>query len=140
MQIEDLIFAELQQRKPARVLADGTAARALARDYLATHVDCVLVSPADAADMAMAFLDMTLDKAETFGMIGLLKQRAPAVLIVAGNGAPMGFNDYLSLGMQRLVEADEQGRSLYLFDLHTYKPAPDWLNAKYWAHPERWKP
>jgi hypothetical protein len=41
--------------------------------------------------------------------------------------------------MQRLAEADD-GYLLYLFDLHTYKPAPDWLNSKYWAHPERWKP
>ena len=28
--------------------------------------------------------------------------------------------------------------ALYHFDLYDYKRTPDWLNAKYWAHPERW--
>jgi hypothetical protein len=26
----------------------------------------------------------------------------------------------------------------YGFDLGTYKTTPDWLNARYWAHPQRW--
>jgi hypothetical protein len=140
MHIEDRILAELQQRKPASLLAEGAVAQALAHVHFASHADCVLVAPADAADMAIAFLDAIGGKAQVFALIGLLKQKAPAVLIAVNDGAPMGFNDYLSLGMQRLAEADERGRSLYLFDLHTYKPAPDWLNAKYWAHPELWKP
>lgn len=140
MRIEDRILAELRQRRPARLLAEDEAALMLARSHLAGHAGCVLAAPAEAADMAIAFLDARGDKAEAFARIGLLKQKAPAVLIAANDGAPLGFNDYLSLGMQRLAEADEAGRALYLFDLHTYKPAPDWLNAKYWAHPELWKP
>lgn len=140
MQIEDRILAELRQRKPGKLLAEGASAQALAQVHLASHADCTLVAAADAADMAMAFLDAAGNRAKAFGLIGLLKQKASVVLIAADKGTPLDFNDYLSLGMQRLAEADEQGRSLYLFDLHTYKPAPDWLNAKYWAHPERWKP
>ena len=27
---------------------------------------------------------------------------------------------------------------VYGFDLGTYKATPDWLNARYWAHPEHW--
>jgi len=27
---------------------------------------------------------------------------------------------------------------LYEFDLYDYKETPDWLNARYWAHPELW--
>ncbi|OYY75970.1 MAG: hypothetical protein B7Y33_06085 [Hydrogenophilales bacterium 16-62-9] len=30
--------------------------------------------------------------------------------------------------------------NIHDYDLATYKPVPDWLNARYWAHPERWKP
>lgn len=140
MRIEDRILAELQQRKPARLLAEGVAALTLARDHLADHAGCVLAAPAGTADVAIAFLDAHGDKDKAFALIGLLKQKAPAVLIAANDSAPLGFNDYLSLGMQRLAEADDAGRALYLFDLHTYKPAPDWLNSKYWAHPELWKP
>jgi len=31
-----------------------------------------------------------------------------------------------------------QGGQLYAYSLRGYKSVPDWLNAKYWAHPERW--
>jgi len=27
---------------------------------------------------------------------------------------------------------------VYGFDLSTYKATPEWLNARHWAHPERW--
>jgi len=27
---------------------------------------------------------------------------------------------------------------VFEFDIRTYKPAPDWLNAKNWANPEQW--
>jgi hypothetical protein len=29
---------------------------------------------------------------------------------------------------------------IFHYDLDTYKTVPDWLNARYWAHPERWTP
>ena len=32
-----------------------------------------------------------------------------------------------------------QGGQLYAYSMRGYKSVPDWLNAKYWAHPERWK-
>ena len=35
---------------------------------------------------------------------------------------------------------DAEQIALYPFDLATYKQVPDWFNARYWAHPERWKP
>ena len=31
-----------------------------------------------------------------------------------------------------------RGGQLYAYSLRGYKSVPDWLNAKYWAHPERW--
>lgn len=30
--------------------------------------------------------------------------------------------------------------NLYYYDLDTYKTVPDWLNARFWANPERWQP
>jgi len=139
MRIEDLILAELRQRKPARLLAEGAAARALAQDFLALHTASLLVAANELADLALTVLDVEQDKARALGLIGQLKQQAPTVLIAAHTESPLAFNDYLAFGMQRLAEADDS-RLLFLFDLHTYKPAPDWLNAKYWAHPELWKP
>jgi hypothetical protein len=140
MRIEDRILAELQQRKPARLLAEGEAAQALAQEHLASNADSTLVASIDMADLALAYLDVGIAKDQAIVLIGLLKQKAPVVLIAANADRPMHFNDFLSLGMQQLSGADEHGHTLFLFDLHTYKPAPDWLNAKYWAHPELWKP
>lgn len=138
MRIEERILHELQQRKPARLLAEGMAAQALAADYLARH-DGLLVAASDMADLALAFIDAQQAREQALALLGLLKQRAPALLIAARENQPLAFNDFLAFGMQRLDEGDD-GHLLYLFDLHTYKPAPDWLNARFWAHPELWKP
>lgn len=138
MRIEDLILAELQQRKPARLLAEGMAAQKLALDYFSAS-ESALVAAHEMADLALAFIEAELERETALALIGQLKQQAPALLVAARENQPLVFNDYLAFGMQRLAEADD-GQLLYLFDLHTYKPAPDWLNSKYWAHPELWKP
>lgn len=139
MPLEDLILAELTQRRPARLLAEGAAARTLARRHVSAHADCALVAATDAADLALGFVEENTGREAAFSLVGRLKQQAPVVLVAALEGSPLAFNDYLAFGMQRLADAGE-GRQLYLFDLYSYKPAPDWLNAKYWAHPELWKP
>lgn len=139
MHIEDLILAELKQRRPTRLLAEGMAARTLAQDYLSIQEGSMLVAASEMADLALAFIEAQHAREQALALIGQLKQQAPALLIAAREKRPLAFNDFLAFGMQRLAEADD-GQLLYLFDLHTYKPAPDWLNSKYWAHPELWKP
>ncbi len=138
MRIEDLILAELKQRKPARLLAEGMDAQTLAEDYLSLH-EGMLADAGEMADLALAFIETELEREAALALLGRLKQRAPALLVAARENRPLVFNDFLAFGMQRLAEA-EDGHLLYLFDLRTYKPAPDWLNSKYWAHPELWKP
>ena len=32
------------------------------------------------------------------------------------------------------------GLRIHYYDLDTYKTVPDWLNARFWANPERWEP
>jgi hypothetical protein len=34
--------------------------------------------------------------------------------------------------------ACDGAQALFGFDLYDYKARPDWLNARFWAHPERW--
>ncbi len=139
MRIEELILSELRQRKPVRLLAEGADAQALAQEYFSIQESVVLTANHEMADLALAFIKARQAREQALALIGRLKQRAPALLIAAREHQPLLFNDFLAFGMQRLAEA-EDGHLLYLFDLHTYKPAPDWLNAKYWAHPELWKP
>ena len=48
--------------------------------------------------------------------------------------------DSLSLGYSRrgVVTNGSEQLHIFEFDIYTYKPAPDWLNARHWANPERW--
>ena len=48
----------------------------------------------------------------------------------------MTETECLALGFVRCA-ITERNR-YYLFDLKTYKPAPDWLNPKFWANPQNW--
>lgn len=61
---------------------------------------------------------------------------APSVLVAAGARCALALADFRALAFEPLLR-DADG-ALYQFNLATYKPAPDWLNARYWAHPERW--
>lgn len=31
-----------------------------------------------------------------------------------------------------------QDNTLFYFDIYDYKKVPDWLNSRFWAHPEMW--
>lgn len=66
----------------------------------------------------------------------------------AGRAAPstetVALAALLAHGFQRLPDADDTPPagaprvSLFRVALYDYKPVPDWLNARFWAHPERW--
>lgn len=50
------------------------------------------------------------------------------------------MSEFIGYGM-RLVSTytkDAKRLQMYKFDIADYKDTPDWLNAKYWANPERW--
>lgn len=66
--------------------------------------------------------------------------RAPRLLLVAFPDCSLDEAAFLALGFVRLSHDAATGVRLHAFDLDTYKPAPDWLNARFWAHPERWEP
>jgi hypothetical protein len=46
--------------------------------------------------------------------------------------------DLLGYGLVQVGGYMHQGRPvhIYAYDIATYKTTPDWLNARYWAHPE----
>lgn len=45
---------------------------------------------------------------------------------------------FASLGFRTLQGAEAAGHRLYVYALKDYKHTPDWLNARFWANPERW--
>jgi hypothetical protein len=142
MTLAEFITQELARHRPSRLLMLDETARTLARTYLAAHPGC-LVGDAESPDTALTLIGDTLgslDKPQAIKLLGHHTRLSSLVLAVSREDRPLGFNDFLSLGMQRLHGPDAEQWCVYGFNLHTYKPVPDWLNAKYWAHPERWKP
>jgi hypothetical protein len=65
---------------------------------------------------------------------------APRILLVAQPDCPLDEAAFRALGFT-LSGPDTAGEArIYFYDLDTYKNVPDWLNARFWAHPERWEP
>lgn len=58
-------------------------------------------------------------------------------LVRLGGDAGWSNTDLIAYGMKR-CGGFEDDYALYRFNIFDYKDTPDWLNAKYWAHPERW--
>lgn len=65
---------------------------------------------------------------------------APCIIVIADAHCALSRLDFLALGYETLATDEAEKVTLYQFDLATYKQVPDWLNARFWAHPERWKP
>ena len=65
---------------------------------------------------------------------------SPRIIVMADAHCALARLDFLALGYETLVADKAEPIALYQFDLATYKQVPDWLNARFWAHPERWKP
>lgn len=137
----NLLAAKLVELAPARLCALDEAAEALARAVLpqAAVVRHAPESPwrADLVLAVTAFNACT--PAEAAARIHALRLGvAPALLIHLGVGALPDDAFFRALGFT--CERLPDGARLARFDLATYKPAPDWLNARFWAHPERWEP
>jgi len=49
--------------------------------------------------------------------------------------------ELLALGFRREGTFTDNAHAwlAFTYQLHNYKSVPDWLNARFWANPERWK-
>ena len=76
----------------------------------------------------------------------LRDRNAGSVWVVVGPVAESGDDtawhqaDFIALGFRRAPNTRElsEGWTVYRYDVHDYKLTPSWLNARYWANPERW--
>lgn len=99
---------------------------------------------ADAAVIGLA--DTEFGEPDTDILLGAACRDFPARLLVevqCGSGDPeralQAATRLYAFGFRRLGRSSDAGRPgiWYEFSLRDYKAAPDWLNARYWAHPER---
>lgn len=150
----------LEQHAPRSILLLDPGGSELCAPYVKAHPDCRLEHVT--SHSALAELPLSerydicvvantlerMDKASGGQLIArlrdLLTQRL-FIVVPAGDGWPdlksnWEMADFIGFGMHLVADYEQEGRQLqmYKFDIGDYKLTPDWLNARYWAHPERW--
>lgn len=65
---------------------------------------------------------------------------APRILLAVPSDCALDEAAFRSLGFMQTATDPTDSMRIFHYDLDTYKTVPDWLNARYWAHPERWTP
>jgi hypothetical protein len=138
------VAQRLREIGPERVCALDAAARDVAIETLGATA---LVSAADGLANAPCEIALGVDALD--GLDARSAQQlinrtrlylAPRILLVVPTTCVLDEDAFRALGFTlAAVDADAVKR-IHEYDLSTYKTIPDWLNARFWAHPERWEP
>jgi len=132
----------LQAIQPASVHALDESAHRLAVEVLPDRPVQVHGTPQQACALALGIDALAgLDAQRARHLISQTRLYvAPRILLAAQPDCPLDEAAFRALGFT-LSGLDTVGEvRVYFYDLDTYKIVPDWLNARYWAHPERWEP
>lgn len=113
-------------------------------------VDSRAASTAEAAGLGeaavMSLADEAIRDARTGPLLGEACRHFSARLLVElrhESGDPetgmQAATRLFAFGFRRLgdIDASDSRLTWYEYSLRNYKPAPDWLNARFWANPER---
>lgn len=129
--------------RPASVCALDAAARQLAEAVLrdtpvhapekAPNAPCALALGVDALN--------GLDAQQARNLIHRTRLYvAPRILLAVPAAGPLDEQMFIALGFTLSATDTAENVRVHYYDLDTYKTVPDWLNARHWAHPERWDP
>lgn len=139
----DQLQARLLDIQPASVCALDQAARQLVSEVLPTTP----LRMHDKQSNARAALALGID-----ALNGLNMQQAqhlisrtrlyvaPRILLVVQSDSVLDEETFRALGFMLSASNGTDNKRIHYYDLDTYKTVPDWLNARHWAHPERWEP
>jgi len=153
--VHDSINGVLNDLKPERVALVGADTRAVVDSWLRDNEETevlefldaptLMAQPAFTADWALvAGCLETLDDAAGNEFIGRLRNLITPrfCVLVENNDDVWNANRLAGFGIDRLGSeplALDSGALVraFRYDLATYKQKPDWLNADFWANPER---
>ena len=139
----DHLIARLKEIRPDSVCALDAAACQLARDILPdTTVVIPGHSPAQACMLALGIDALNgLDAQQAQHLINHVRlYLSPRLLLVAQETCALDESSFRALGFTLSLNDPADRTRVYHYDLNVYKTVPDWLNSRFWAHPERWKP
>ncbi len=141
----------LERWRPARMLLVGEDPDGVVTAWAAAAAhapELVRRAPAEAAsrpgpdagrwDLAVLGPDVTatLPRAEAERLVAALRDlHARRLVLALPEPAPQGWDTPACVALGLTPEAEAR---LWRFDLYDYKETPDWLNPRYWAHPELW--
>lgn len=143
MNWRDNLQSRLLEIQPASVCALDEQAHRLATEVLPdTPVRMHDDSPGQTCALALGIDALTgLDAPQARHLINQTRLYiAPRVLLVAPSGCVLDEAAFRALGFTWSATDPADGPRIYDYDLATYKTVPDWLNPRFWAHPERWEP
>lgn len=143
MNWRDILQARLLALQPASVLALDETARDLASSALPTtpiHFPDTLPQAPYALALGIDALN-GLDAGQALNLINEVRlYAAPRILLALPSSCALDESMFLALGFMQSALDTSGDRRIHYYDLETYKTVPDWLNARHWAHPERWEP
>ena len=143
MDWRDHVRARLLEIRPASVCALDETSRRLARRLLP---DTPALGPGETqcAGCALALGIDALSGLSAGDARQLISRTrlyvAPRLLLVAQADCALDAAGFRSLGFTASSFDVANRTAVYFYDIETYKTVPDWLNARFWAHPERWEP
>lgn len=137
------IEARLREIRPESICALDDAAHRLATGALpgtavrrhgdASGTPCALALGVDALD--------GLDAPAAEHLISRVRLYvAPRILLAVPASCALDADAFRALGFTLSATDAAANRRVHYYDIDTYKTVPDWLNARFWAHPERWEP
>ena len=139
----DHLIARLQDIQPDSVCALDAAAYQLALDARpGTQVSMHEQQPAQTCRLALGIDVLNgLDAHRAQHLINQVRLYvAPRLLLVAQEECALDESSFRALGFTLSIHDPAHRTRLYYYDLDVYKTVPDWLNSRFWAHPERWEP
>lgn len=144
MNWRDHLQTRLLAIRPSSVCALDATAHQLARDVL--HDIPLFTSdnspPAQPCALALGIDALNgLDAQQAQHLISRVRLYvAPRLLLAALPGCALDDAAFRALGFTLSTTEPAEGPRIYYYDIETYKTVPDWLNSRFWAHPERWEP
>ena len=143
MNWRDHLQARLLEIRPESVCALDAAAHQLAAEVLRdTPVSRHDNVPAQSCALALGVDALNgLDARQAQHLISQTRlYLAPRILLAVPADCVLDVDAFRALGFTLSATFPVEGVRVHYYDIDTYKTVPDWLNARFWANPERWEP
>jgi len=103
------------------------------------HADCWAFAHIDAAQATLDIRLGTLARTFPFGVLLALSSNVDATdqQLFSYGFEKFGGSDEKMAPSKEVCEFLNSSERCFQFRLQDYKAVPDWLNARFWAHPER---